>query len=156
MDTPTKWALGLVGGAVVVGGGLYFLMKPAAAAAPASAAPLPPLTPSTPHPIVTLAPGNLGTISLPSFSAASAQSGESISLQGPTYLTSPPTQGVVSANVASSNQAVISITQLMQQQSSSTLSTYPINGPGTTVLSGTYLDNNGVTQTWQLTVTVAP
>jgi hypothetical protein len=32
VDTPAKWALGLIGGVVVVGGGLYLLTKSAAAA----------------------------------------------------------------------------------------------------------------------------
>jgi hypothetical protein len=46
----------------------------------------------------------------------------------------------------------------MQQQSSPTNGqiTYAISGSGTTTLSGSYVDNNGVTQNWSVNVTVAP
>jgi hypothetical protein len=170
-NSRTAWIVGLTAAAAAAVGAAILLKGGSASAAPSTPSPspggnttpppggtTPGTAPSGPLFVknVVLGGGVLTPVSFPSFQANPNQQ---LSLVAPAYTdTSPPTYGVLSSNVSSSNQSVIAITPLMQQQSSPTNGqiTYAISGPGTTTLSGSYVDNNGATQNWSVNVTVAP
>jgi hypothetical protein len=147
-----RWAwIGGIAAAALAAVGITLTVK--GSGAKATPGPVAPSTGSPTLPNVSLAAGNMGTLSLPSFSAASNPAntviGESVLLQGPML---GGTQGAITA-VVSSNPSVM---PSWQNQSSLTALTLPVLAAGTTTLNYSYVDSTNTTRTGQLTVTVAP
>jgi hypothetical protein len=155
MGGAAKAAIALgVGVAVLAAGiGIAVALEKPAAAQPQPTPPGP--KPST-NPTVTVAPGDAGTLTLPSFAGNThAGVGETLSLQGPTVA---GLTGVITA-FTSSNPAVVASLPFAPG-SGQTLWTMPVLGPGTTKITYTYLDPTDSTGkrmlTGALTVTVLP